>query len=174
MSNLARQIRPSDTKKLFALSRNQCAHPECTSKMVADDGEAVFGQIAHITAASDDGPRFDPSMTDEQRRSFDNLVLLCAQHHKIIDDNEEKYTVDMIKQWKDDHESGALAENKDMAKAMSALNQHAEIIYNVGVMQGDIIEGDKVQGNKISISDSTNVNTGNVNTGGGAFRIGDG
>jgi len=174
MASKARQIRPSDTKKLFALSRNQCAHPECSNNMVSDDGEAVFGQIAHITAASDDGPRFDPKMTDEQRRSFDNLVLLCAEHHKIIDDNEDKYGVDLIKQWKDDHEGGALADSKELSNAVNAVTQHAEKIYNVGVMHGDIVEGDKVEGDKTTISDSKNVNTGNVNTGGGDFRIGDG
>ncbi|MEX2491451.1 MAG: ABC-three component system protein [Nitrospirales bacterium] len=48
-------------------------------------------------------------MTDDDRRHFDNLILLCDECHTIIDnkENEEKYTVSLLKDWKKRHESTA-------------------------------------------------------------------
>ena len=40
-------------------------------------GTRTLRRIAHIRAASALGPRYDEAMTDEDRRAFDNLVLLC-------------------------------------------------------------------------------------------------
>jgi hypothetical protein len=66
-------------KALFALSLGRCYEPECQSRVIrmADGVPVVLIQISHIRAAKKDGPRYDPSMTDEQRRSFPNLLLLC-------------------------------------------------------------------------------------------------
>ncbi|WP_422105409.1 HNH endonuclease [Winogradskyella sp.] len=131
MTNKARQIKPSTTKKLFALSRNECARPGCHNKMISDDGKSIHGQIAHIAAASDDGPRYDHKMTEEQRRSFDNLILLCPQCHKMIDDSPEDYPTNDLIEWKDKHEGNALSTNEKLSKHETIVNQHADKIYNI-------------------------------------------
>lgn len=41
-------------------------------------------------------------MTDEERRSYDNLILLCTIHHTETND-EKKYPVEALKQMKIDH-----------------------------------------------------------------------
>ena len=81
----ARTIKPSTEKKLFALSKNQCYKPNCTNKLITDDKKDVLAKIAHIEAASPNGPRYNPNMTDDERRDFDNLILLCDEHHIEID-----------------------------------------------------------------------------------------
>jgi predicted restriction endonuclease len=43
-------------------------------------------------------------MTEEQRRSFDNLILLCPTHHTIIDRDPAQYTTDSLKQMKANHQ----------------------------------------------------------------------
>ncbi|WP_341830999.1 hypothetical protein AACH28_16300 [Sphingobacterium thalpophilum] len=102
----ARQYKPSTVRRLDTLSGNECANPNCTKKLVAEDGISIVSKICHIEAASTDGPRYNKSMTDDERRSFSNLILLCDEHHTIIDnkENEGKYPVDLLKKWKDDHE----------------------------------------------------------------------
>lgn len=40
-------------------------------------GFTIIGQIAHITAANSRGPRFDPTMTNEERRDLPNLLMFC-------------------------------------------------------------------------------------------------
>jgi hypothetical protein len=94
------------TKKLYAYSGNQCSHPECSRSLVAEDDKTIIGEICHIEAASSNGPRYSSSMTDNERKAFDNLILLCDEHHKIIDnpENEFQYPVDRLKKWKRDHE----------------------------------------------------------------------
>ncbi|MEM9363390.1 MAG: ABC-three component system protein [Bacteroidota bacterium] len=44
-------------------------------------------------------------MSDEERRSYGNLILLCDEHHSIIDNkrNEAKYTKETILEWKEKH-----------------------------------------------------------------------
>lgn len=106
----ARDYKLNDLKRLFALSGCECANPACTNKLIAKDYNSILGEICHIEAASSDGPRFNPNQTDDERRSFDNLILLCESCHKIIDnkDNETKYSVDLLKKWKKNHQEKVL------------------------------------------------------------------
>lgn len=62
------------TKELLAKRVGyRCSNPDCrqpTSGPQEDPSKAInVGVAAHITAASPDGPRFDPSLTPEQRSS---------------------------------------------------------------------------------------------------------
>lgn len=99
-------IKQETIKKLFAYSGNQCAMPDCTAKLVHKSG-TMLGKIAHICAAEKGGARFDPKMTDEERRSFDNLFIVCGKHHDIIDDknNLKDYPTATLKKHKQTHEN---------------------------------------------------------------------
>lgn len=105
-----RDYKPNDLKRLFALSGCECANPSCNNKLIATDYQSILGEICHIEAASSDGPRFNPNQTDEERRSFDNLILLCENCHKIIDNkvNETNYPVELLKKWKKSHQEKIL------------------------------------------------------------------
>ncbi|MEW4239327.1 hypothetical protein Q0N51_10115 [Priestia megaterium] len=91
------------SKKLFVFSGNQCAFKGCTHKIVSDEGTYI-AEICHIEAANEGGQRFNPTMTNEQRADYPNLLLLCHEHHKETD-NVEKYTVDVLKNIKEEHEN---------------------------------------------------------------------
>lgn len=90
-------------KKLFALSRNGCAFPACSLPIVEDSG-TVTGIICHIRARKRGGPRFDTKQTDQERHAFDNLILMCARHSKVIDSEPNFYTVKKLEQFKSAHE----------------------------------------------------------------------
>lgn len=92
----------STIKKLFALSGNRCAYFSCTQKIVEED-DILVGEICHIEANRPDGARYNEDQSDEERRGFDNLLLLCPSHHKIIDKNP-KYSVPLLKDMKRQHE----------------------------------------------------------------------
>ncbi len=101
----------STIKKLYGLSGNQCAAPRCNNQLVMIDEDTnkktITSNVCHIEAASPNGPRYNQNMTNEERHHFNNLILLCSTCHIIIDkkDNESKYTVDLLKKWKIDHEN---------------------------------------------------------------------
>ena len=103
-SKKARTIKPSTEKKLFALSKNQCYHPNCTKRLITNDKKDILAKIAHIEAASSNGPRFNPNMTDDERRDFNNLILLCDEHHIEIDHHPKEYPTELLQEWKLLHE----------------------------------------------------------------------
>jgi hypothetical protein len=88
-----------DVKILLARSMNHCAYPNCSSLIVQPTG-TITGEICHIKARSKKWPRYDETQTDEQRHAYENLILLCRNHHKIVDAEPEKYTVELLKEIK--------------------------------------------------------------------------
>ena len=61
----------------------RCSHPQCAAATVGPSDEssgavANVGVAAHICAASPGGPRYDRSMTTEQRSSIDNAIWVPA------------------------------------------------------------------------------------------------
>ena len=96
-------------KVLFALSGNQCAHPDCTNNLIEPATKAsdalVTAHICHIYAVSEDGPRGKSRLTEKELNSPENLILLCRNHHAVVDGQHETYPADMLKEWKQTHES---------------------------------------------------------------------
>ena len=72
--------------------------------MINRDG-VMIGKICHIEAAEPGGKRFNAKMSNEQRRGFENLILLCGDHHTVIDSHEVKYPVTKLRQMKANHEA---------------------------------------------------------------------
>lgn len=58
------------------------------------------GFAAHITAASPGGPRFDSTLTPDQRKHHSNGIWLCGTHAKLIDSDESHFTVEELHAWK--------------------------------------------------------------------------
>ncbi len=96
-------------RRLAGRSGHMCAFPGCRRLTVgpSDDrqsGLSMVGVGAHITAASAGGPRYDGSISKEERRSESNGVWMCQTHGKLVDDNTSKHTVEELKRWKSQHE----------------------------------------------------------------------
>ena len=67
------------------------------------DDPSIVGDEAHIVAKEIGGPRGNSPLTAEERDHFDNLILLCKVHHKLIDDQPGTYTVEALHGMKDMH-----------------------------------------------------------------------
>jgi len=87
-----------------------CSNPNCRSlTLCPSDVEPkkfiYIGKVAHITAASQEGPRFDSSLTPEQRSSSDNGMFLCSNCADMIDKNNGlDFPAALLKIWKYEHE----------------------------------------------------------------------
>lgn len=96
-------------KLLWGKSGNRCAKEDCRHELIADetetDDESVIGDEAHIVAKSEDGPRGISPLSSEDRDKYDNLILLCRIHHKIVDDQPGEYTVEKLRKMKKEHEN---------------------------------------------------------------------
>lgn len=84
-----------------------CSNPDCGVLAVEPNSDGVaastFGEAAHIAAATEGGPRFDQSMTDEERASYANGIWLCASCHTKVDKDEARYPKQLLHEWKLDH-----------------------------------------------------------------------
>lgn len=61
--------------------------------------------MAHVFAASKNGPRPNVLLSKAQRGAFENLILLCSACHTIIDKSEQDFPDDRIVRWKRDHDA---------------------------------------------------------------------
>lgn len=113
MVEKARQYKPSTIRRLDILSGNQCYNPDCNKPLLARDKQSIISKISHIEAAGADGPRYNPNMDDDERRSFENLLLLCDECHITVDNknNVDEYPVKLLKEWKKIHESQQIFEH---------------------------------------------------------------
>lgn len=121
---------------LWARSAGRCQYRGCNHDLVGDlisgNENALFGFIAHIIADSADGPRGDPIRSPLLAKSLDNLMLMCAVHHKLIDvdslvDHPEALLVEM----KAEHEARvAMLAGIDMDRASHVLRFGASIGAN--------------------------------------------
>ena len=95
-------------KILFTLSGNECAHPDCDQSVIQDSTtlspDKVVGQICHVYASSDAGPRGNPKLTDKERNAPENLLIFCPTHHVIVDGQHETYPATLLIEWKKKHE----------------------------------------------------------------------
>jgi hypothetical protein len=93
-------------KILWGKSGNRCA--VCRQHLVIDetgvDDESVVGDECHIVSGAAGGPRHDVTMDPSRIDDLTNLVLLCRVHHKMVDDQCETYTADVLLSIRKNHE----------------------------------------------------------------------
>jgi hypothetical protein len=97
-----------DLKLLFGNPAGRCAFPCCRKPCLEPattlDRATVTGIVAHIAAHSDGGPRANHSLAQKQRDRYENWILLCSEHHTIVDRQPNTYTSDDLLRWKAEHE----------------------------------------------------------------------
>ena len=99
-------MKQSDIHKLIADSGGVCNFPECGEKLIYkyDDGTFVkLIEFCHIIGESSKGPRGHPKQSELMAKDPENIILVCVKHHKIIDNNEREYTIDILKKMKANH-----------------------------------------------------------------------
>jgi len=61
--------------------------------------------MAHVVARRKNGPRGSEHVPNYLLDTYANLILLCPNHHRQIDDAPHDFTVTQILTWKEAHES---------------------------------------------------------------------
>ena len=92
--------------RLFADSAGYCQKPDCNATLFHDfdlNKNIHIAEIAHIFSASDGGARPNKKLTSVERGNYDNLILLCANCHTLIDKAEEDFPDILISEWKREH-----------------------------------------------------------------------
>ncbi|MEN4979908.1 hypothetical protein ABEI05_17565 [Erwinia billingiae] len=104
MANIRDEFSERVKKILQERVANRCSNPNCnclTSGPNYDEEKATrIGVAAHITAAAQNGPRFNPFISTEERKHISNGIWLCQNCAKLIDSDEKIYTELVIRGWK--------------------------------------------------------------------------
>ena len=104
-----KKISDRETKLLCLQSGGVCAFPNCGKSLIQEgsnlDEPVVTGEIAHIVAYEPGGPRGDSSFPEEDLNKHTNLILLCGDHHKLIDSQLNTYSIPVLREMKRAHEA---------------------------------------------------------------------
>ena len=92
---------------LWAKSAGRCEFDGC-NKPLWRDGltqiEMNFADVAHIIGDSADGPRGDVVLSVEYCNDVSNLMLMCLDHHRMIDQITGMYSDEILRHMKNTHE----------------------------------------------------------------------
>jgi len=95
--------RPEINKKvIIERAGGKCAFPGCGCELIISG--SFIGELCHIEAVANGGPRFNPDIMIDKLTSHDNLILLCPTHHRLIDAQPEIYTKEWLQKIKLGHE----------------------------------------------------------------------
>lgn len=92
---------------LIGKSAGRCEFRGCNKSVIQEDltqSQKNLSNFAHIIAERPNGPRGDEVLSDKLKNDVSNLMVLCRDHHKLIDDDVETYTVDVLKEMKKEYE----------------------------------------------------------------------
>lgn len=99
-------INQKDIKLLWGRSGSRCAlcKKELTQDKKGVSSSFTLGEQAHIVGEKFTAARGNSPLSDDERNSYHNLILLCPNHHTIIDSNPEDWPVEKLYQAKSTHE----------------------------------------------------------------------
>lgn len=139
-------ISEHDRKILWAKAGNRCSYRYegiiCDEELIISEGEkqTLVGEECHIVSKKAGTNRYIADFLN--RDSYDNLILMCRKHHKIIDDNQEKYTIDILQNMKKEHE--------ESIKERLAKKEIQPIIIKDSVFRTEVEHADEAVGMEVN------------------------
>ncbi len=141
-------------RQLWASCGGYCENPHCNKFLFASVEEEVISlaNIAHIIGHGVNGPRSEHELAEViDRDGLDNLIMLCLDCHKIVDELEIKFSVETMSGWKADHERKVkqlfnipdIKDERELLIEVSKLLDINEVIFREnGPYSQKVLEGD--------------------------------
>jgi hypothetical protein len=104
-----------DRKVLLSKAGNRCSYnyagEVCDEELVTvvDERPVLEGEECHIVGEKPGSPRYVANFPEID--TYNNRILMCKKHHKVIDDNKAKYSIEVLLEMKKLHEE-SIAERK--------------------------------------------------------------
>ena len=92
---------------LYALAAGRCEFRGCNKLLLEHHltrRAGNFAQMAHVYAFSKAGPRGKTRGRPQDPHRLGNLMLMCPECHKQIDEAPHEFPVDLLKEYKHEHE----------------------------------------------------------------------
>ncbi|YBW38499.1 hypothetical protein ACMYR2_1003 [Nitrobacter sp. TKz-YC01] len=102
------EFKLSVKRELAIRAAHFCSNPHCLrlTSGPRSGGERGLGtgHAAHICAAAEGGPRYDPGQSESERRSSANGLWLCRECGDMVDKDSGGFRAEQLRNWKRDHE----------------------------------------------------------------------
>jgi hypothetical protein len=89
-----------------------CSNPDCralTSGPTADTGRSInIGEAAHIYGRTSTSARYKVDLTVAELSDITNGIWLCRNCHKLIDNDPLRFSVELLFEWRRQHEQEIL------------------------------------------------------------------
>ena len=141
-----KDISPRTRKRLWLRSGGTCAYPGCPVELLepTPDGgdETIVGIEFHIVSRKDDPSvaRSVSSLSDdarlqfahliENRHGFENLVIMCPTHSRLVDTPAQDRSVAWMVEVKASHEAAVAAR-----KSPGDLQREADVLWYLGITE---------------------------------------
>ncbi|WP_146442957.1 Shedu immune nuclease family protein [Vibrio kanaloae] len=87
-------------RQVLSLSASKCSYPNCEQNLLVDG--KFIGHIAFIESRNPYHPRYKEDLSIDESTE-ENLILLCPNHHAIVDKKPDFYTSEWLRQSKKEH-----------------------------------------------------------------------
>lgn len=118
--------------KLWGKAAGRCEYEGCNKLLYKDDltsAEINRAFVAHIVAASPDGPRGDAILSAQLADDIDNVMLMCHDHHRLIDREQvAEHPVERLREMKKKHE-----DRIRMVTEIDAAKVSVPVVYGVNI-----------------------------------------
>ena len=127
------RIKAGTVFELWSKAGGRCEFRGCNKPLWQEDltcAKVNTSNIAHIIAASKNGPRGDKDLSPKLAGDITNLMLLCKEHHTDIIDKAQVdiYTVDKLRLMKKEHEDRILTVTSIIPEAKSKIVKYCSSI----------------------------------------------
>jgi len=106
MTTTRKSIPLNTTRKLWGQCGGFCQNPSCNKPLFreVEDASVSLANVAHIIGHGSSGPRSDHELAEHiERDGVENLIMLCLECHKVVDELNKQFTVEEIQSWKAAH-----------------------------------------------------------------------
>jgi hypothetical protein len=120
---------------LWGKAAGRCQFAGCNRplwKSTVTQEQVNVAQQAHIYSFSENGPRGNAGVTDEELNSVENLILVCHPCHQKIDQKADggRYTASLLQEWKRAHE-----ERVEIVTGIAPDRQSHVLLYGANIGQ---------------------------------------
>lgn len=127
-----------DRRILWAKAGNRCSYrfkgEVCSELLVLTDGgkHVNISEECHIVGEKPTAARHVEDFPATE--SYSNRILMCRNHHKAIDDDEDTYTAEVLEKMKKSHEEAILraTQNGEIEPIVIRDSQFTTVVEDAG------------------------------------------
>ncbi|AXY73199.1 hypothetical protein D3H65_04070 [Paraflavitalea soli] len=141
----------------YLCSNPDCRRPTSGANELAEKS-TIIGVAAHITGASIGGPRYDIKLSKSERAHIDNGIWLCSNCATLIDKDEKRYPIQLLKKWKEEAEEESRS-NLNRLVTKTPTNSHVlNLKADSSTALNDVIADFKNEKIKLAFYNGTDLN----------------